>query len=72
MFIPAEYDVITKRKTLWRVQKMKNNTEKKEVVITGKKMVEILVFIALLAVGIMIFFQYGQNIGEYIRTVFGG
>ena len=51
---------------------MKNNTEKKEVVITGKKMVEILVFIALLAVGVMIFFQYGHNIGEFIGTVFGG
>lgn len=41
------------------------------VVITGKKMVTYLMIIAFIAVGILIFFKFGKNIGEWFRTIFG-
>ena len=41
------------------------------VVITGRKMVTCLLIIAFIAVGILIFFKFGKNIGEWIGTIFG-
>ena len=46
-------------------------TAKKELVITGKMMVNALALVGLLSLGCLVFFHFGQNLGEFARVIFG-